>query len=100
MSRSIEGRWVDVFSFTQGYGAGNRAGRVAFHATAHVASLGLWEIVGTPLETVFDGTPMRVEVFYDAEDRVAQAGLLPPLDAAPLHGSSPAEFPGGPPARF
>lgn len=60
----------DIFAFTQGYGAGAKAGRAVFHGAADVLTLGLWEVVGTPTEGVFDGKDMAYQVTYDSNDRV------------------------------
>jgi hypothetical protein len=30
----------------------------------------MWEVVGTPIETVADGTDMKVEITYDGEEKV------------------------------
>ena len=65
-----DGKQVDVFSFTQGYSKPAKAARAVFHGAADVFTLGLWEIVGTPTEAVFDGTKMALEVTYDENDRV------------------------------
>jgi len=65
-----QGKKVDVFSFTQGYSKGAKAGRAVFHGAADVLTLGLWEVVGTPTEATFDGKKMAVEVTYDASDKV------------------------------
>jgi hypothetical protein len=35
-----------------------------------VVTIGLWEVVGTPIETVADGTAVKVEVSYDGRDEV------------------------------
>jgi hypothetical protein len=60
----------DFFVFRQGYSTGARATRAVFHATADVFTLGLWEVVGTPAEAIFDGTDVKLEVVYDARDVV------------------------------
>ena len=65
-----DGKRVDVFSFRQGYSKVAKGGRALFHGAADVMTLGLWEVVGTPTEMVFDGTKMSFEVTYDANDRV------------------------------
>lgn len=67
---------VDMFSFTQGYSTGAKTVRAFFHAAADVLTLGLWEVVGTPTETVFSGTAMKVEVIYDEKDQVKSAQIL------------------------
>lgn len=65
-----EGERVDVFSFTQGYSKTAKAGRAFIHGAADVLTFGLWEVVGTPTEMVFDGTKRSFEVTYDADDQV------------------------------
>jgi hypothetical protein len=61
---------VDVFSFKQGYTPAIKATRAVAHATADVATLALWEFVGTPLESATQGEDVQVEVAYDAANRV------------------------------
>ena len=65
-----DGKKVDVFSFTQGYSKPAKAARAVFHGVADVFTLGLWEVIGTPTEGVFDGTRMALQVTYDGNDRV------------------------------
>ena len=65
-----DGKKVDVFSFTQGYSKPAKAARAVFHGTADIFTLGLWEVVGTPTEAVFDGTKMGLQVTYDGDDRI------------------------------
>lgn len=62
----------DVFAFTQGYSLPTRVGRATFHALADVATLGLWEVVATPLEGALEGEAVRTEVLYDDEQTVSQ----------------------------
>lgn len=68
----------DVFSFTQGYSGGAKAGRAFVHGVADVLTLGLWEIIGTPTEAVFSGSTVGYETCYDNEDRVKKVILLTP----------------------
>ncbi len=70
------GRRVDYFSFVQGYSDGAKAGRAVFHAAADVVTLGLWEVLGTPIEAVADGKEVQVEVLYDNDDNVEQVKAL------------------------
>jgi len=65
-----DGKKVDVFSFTQGYSKPAKTARAVFHGAADLFTLGLWEIVGTPAEAVFDGTKMALEVTYGQNGRV------------------------------
>jgi hypothetical protein len=66
----------DVFQFIQGYSTGAKVGRAAFHGVADVLTIGLWEIVGTPAEAIFDGDKMAYEVSYDDEDKVTNVLVL------------------------
>jgi hypothetical protein len=66
------GAKVDVFTFTQGYSGVEKGGRAVLHGAADVLTLGLWEVVGTPIEGYANGTKVSVEVSYDREERVAK----------------------------
>jgi hypothetical protein len=65
-----DGKRKDVFYVKQGYSTGAKAGRAIFHGVADVFTLGLWEVVGTPVEAVASGTDVKVAVFYDSGDKV------------------------------
>ena len=65
------GAKVDLYTFTQGYSGLEKGGRAVLHGAADVLTLGLWEVVGTPIEGVANGTKVSVEVTYDKEDRIA-----------------------------
>jgi len=71
-----DGKRVDVFSFTQGYSKGAKAGRALFHGAADVFTLGLWEVFATPTEGIFDGKKLAFEVTYDASDKVEKVITL------------------------
>jgi hypothetical protein len=53
------------------YEVGNdpSAGRAVGHAAMDVLTLGIWEIIGTPIEG-FQGDKRQVQVEYDSSDRV------------------------------
>ncbi len=70
------GKRVDVFSFVQGYSKGAKAGRAFFHGAADVFTIGLWEVVGTPTEAIFDGEKVAYEVTYNASDKVEKVVTL------------------------
>ena len=76
VSEEKDGKKHEIFSFTQGYSAGAKAGRAVFHGAADVLTLGIWEVIGTPTEGVFDGTKMAYEVSYDKDDRIDSVILL------------------------
>jgi hypothetical protein len=69
-SQTVNGIRTDIFSFTQGYSGGAKAGRAILHGAADVATLGLWEAVGTPTEGYFSGTQVSAQVTYDNHDIV------------------------------
>lgn len=66
----------EIFKFVQGYSTGAKAGRAFFHGAASVATLGLWELVGTPAEITFNGDEMAFQVSYDENDRVDEVKLI------------------------
>jgi hypothetical protein len=66
------GAKVDVFTFVQGYSGLEKGGRAVLHGAADVLTLGLWEVVGTPIEGYANGTKVSVEINYDREDRVVK----------------------------
>ena len=76
VSEVRDGKKYEVFKFVQGYSTGAKVGRAMFHGVADVFTLGLWEIVGTPIEGVFSGDEMAYEVSYDGNDRIDQVTAL------------------------
>lgn len=81
-SETRDGKLYDVFQFVQGYSTGVKAGRAVFHGVADVLTIGVWEVVGTPTEAVFDGDKMAYEVRYDEEDRIDQFYLIKGQDSS------------------
>lgn len=71
-----DGKKYEIFKFTQGYSCPVKAGRALFHGAADVFTLGLWELIGTPTEMVFNGTEIAYEVSYDENNRIADIDLL------------------------
>lgn len=76
VSEDREGRKIEIFRFIQGYSTGVKTGRVVFHSVADVFTLGLWEVVGMPTETVFSGSEMAFQVSYDDDDHVDEVIVL------------------------
>ena len=66
----------DFYIFVQGYSSGAKASRLAFHGAADFLTLGLWEVLGTPIEMVADGTEVKVQVAFDASDCVDYIQVL------------------------
>lgn len=65
-----EGENCEVYRFKQGYRGATRTGRAVFHTAADVMTLGLWEIIGTPVEAAFSGEDLSYEVCYDGDNKV------------------------------
>ena len=62
-----EGMRTDVFHLERGNQPS--AGRAAGHAAMDVLTLGLWEVVGTPIEG-FTGDTFTLSIEYDADETV------------------------------
>ena len=62
----------DIFE----YEIGNEPayGRAAFHGTMDLLTLGVWEIIGTPIEASA-GKTSKVTVVYDEDDTAYYASL-------------------------
>lgn len=69
-----EGMRVDLYE----YEIGNKpsAGRAIGHGVMDILTLGLWEIIGTPIEG-FQGDKKRVTITYDKKDRVEAINQAP-----------------------
>ncbi len=61
---------VDVMAFKQGYSTSSKVSRMVVHGVADLFTIGLWEIVATPLESSLQGEAVQAEVVYDQNDRV------------------------------
>jgi hypothetical protein len=75
-SEPFEDGKKEIYTFIQGYSKANRTSRAVFHGAADLFTLGLWEIVGTPVEGNYTGKKMTVRVIYDAQDMVKSAETL------------------------
>ncbi len=71
-----DGQLEEIYKFTQGYSGGSKAGRALFHGAADFFTLGLWEIVGTPIEGAADGTEMSFKVTYDKSKTIVSVTPL------------------------
>lgn len=76
LSEHRDGRRVEVFAFKQGYSKATKTTRAFAHGVADFLTLGLWEVIGTPTETYFSGTDVKVEITYDEQDCVDQVTVL------------------------
>ena len=69
-SETRDGKRVDIFTFVQGYSEGAKTSRAVWHGVADVFTLGLWEVIGYPVEKTYSGEKMTYEVTYDADNNV------------------------------
>ena len=76
-----DGYRVDLFSFTQGYSKGTRIARATGHGALELATIGIWGLIGTPIEQSYNGTIMGYKVTYDENDIVMKAEKLIEKDA-------------------
>ena len=76
VAETREGRKFEIYKFVDGYSAGAKAGRAVFHGAADILTLGLWEVIGTPTEGVFDGDEIAFRVRYDDDDRIDEVVAL------------------------
>lgn len=76
ISEMKEGKRYEIYTFVQGYSTASKVSRAFWHGAADVATVGLWEIIGTPTETVFNGKKMSYEIFFDQNDNIESYKLL------------------------
>jgi len=70
------GRKFEIYKFVDGYSPGAKAGRAVLHGTADILTFGIWEVVGTPTEGVFNGNENTFRVRYDKDDRIDEVVAL------------------------
>lgn len=70
LSEYRDGTRVEIYTFQQGYSKWVKVGRAFGHGVADVASIGLWEVFGTPAEAYFNGKETTYEVTYGEDDLV------------------------------
>ena len=71
-----KGKKSDIFTFAQGYSKEVRYGRTLFHSAADLFTVCAWELAGTPIKAMADGTKVKVEVFYGANDTVERVNVI------------------------
>lgn len=64
------GERKEIYTFQQGYSKGARISRTLWHTTADIATIGLWEIIGSPTEIYFNGQQLSYEVVFDDQDKI------------------------------
>lgn len=66
----------EIYTFIQGYNKAVKVTRAAFHGMADVASIGLWEVIGTSVETAYSGEKISVRIIFDKEGKVKESSIL------------------------
>ena len=77
-----EGNTCDIFKFRQGYRNSTKVARAMFHGAADVLTLGLWEVIGTPVEAGLNGENLVYEVCYDKKDIVTSVAPISQVGTA------------------
>ncbi len=72
------GKKFEIYRFTQGYSQGAKTARALAEGTADVFTLGITEVITTPVEAINDGNLTVYEVSYDNNECVDQVILLTP----------------------
>lgn len=68
-TKDEEGCYTDSYSIVKGNAPST--GRAVAHAGLDVLTLGLWEVIGTPMEMgAANENHSRVVIYYDAEDKI------------------------------
>lgn len=86
------GQRYEIFRFTQGYSGGAKAGRAFAEGVADVMTLGVAEIITTPVESIADGNLTAYGVVYDSNDLVVQVISLSP-NGSPSPPAQPTSMP-------
>ncbi|MBP8006208.1 MAG: hypothetical protein KAZ18_04855 [Acinetobacter sp.] len=76
VSETLNGERKEIYTFQQGYSKAARISRTMWHTTADIATIGLWEIIGSPTEIYFSGQQLSYEVVFDAQDKVKSSQLI------------------------
>lgn len=72
--RQPTGELVEVYQFKKEQGS---AARAFMHGLLDISTLGLWEVVGTPLEACMSNDKSYcVKVFYDGNEKISKIELL------------------------
>ena len=75
-----DGKKYEIYRFTQGYSQGAKTARALVEGTADVFTLGITEVISTPVEAMNDGSLRAYKVTYDGNDVVDQVTILLPSD--------------------
>jgi hypothetical protein len=70
------GKEYEIYAFTTGSHVGVKAAKTAVWIAADILTLGLAEVVGTPVETLIRSKDMAYEVSFDKNDLVDHVAVL------------------------
>jgi hypothetical protein len=70
MSTENDGRARAIYEYTVGNEPST--GRAVGHGVMDVLTLGLWEVVGTPIEAMNQGDKIKVNVLYDKDGKALE----------------------------
>lgn len=72
--RTVESELIETYQFKKEQGS---AARALMHGVLDVSTLGLWEVIGTPVEVCMsDKTCFSIKVYYDKNDIVKKMELM------------------------
>ncbi len=74
--KNTDGKRVDLVAFVQGYSNTEKTTRAVTHGLLDIGTWGLWEFIGTPIETYTNGTKNLVEIKYTKEEIVDKVTYL------------------------
>lgn len=81
------GNEIEVYSFVDGYSTATKSSRAVFHFAADVFTIGLWELVGNPVEGAYKGDKKVVRVTYkNAKVSKVEDLTVPASNSAPAQG--------------
>ena len=91
--KDSEGNEIEVYSFVDGYNTATKSSRAVFHFAADVMTLGLWELVGNPVEGAYKGDKLVYRVTYKSGKVSKVENLTVPAsnDASPQKDSATPE---------
>ncbi len=71
-SEKTETEYYDIFNFKQGSGKFLAAGKSLLYGTAAVCTIGLSEVIATPLEGSLNNKKVKLKIFYDEKRNVKE----------------------------
>lgn len=64
------GKGVDLYHFRKGLGGWAKFSRAIMHLGLDVLTVGLWEIIASPVENILANKTVRLKIVYDSDNRV------------------------------